>query len=193
MRSKSRSNRSRNQLRIIAGEWRGRRIEFPDSLGLRPTGDRIRETVFNWLAPIIDGACCLDVFAGSGALGIEALSRGAAHCQFLEQDAVVSKSLRTQLELLGADNAKVATADSLAWLNTHPAEPFDLVFLDPPFASELLQPCFTALQAGWLKPGSRVYYECATRNEIGLPTGWTPLRSKQSGQVGYHLAKVETL
>ena len=181
--------RGGNQLRIIGGEWRGRKLGFPDVEGLRPTTDRVRETLFNWLAPVIHGARCLDLFAGSGALGLEALSRGAARVQFVDSDRSAVQSLKENLALLKDDRGQVIQGDALAFLQGEPT-PFDVVFLDPPFRQTLLQPCLERLcEAGWLSEGGRLYIE--VEQELGepqLPEGWELVRSKKAGQVIYALA-----
>lgn len=175
-------------LRIIAGQWRGRKIQFPAVEGIRPTPDRVRETLFNWLAPIIPGARCLDLFAGSGALGLEALSRGASRVVMVERERRVADYLRQTAASLGSEALQVVVADALAYLR-RPAEPFDVVFLDPPFRRQLLAPCLQALADGaWLAPGVRVYIE--TEKELvplPVPEHWQLLKRKESGQVAYHL------
>jgi len=178
-----------NQLRIIGGRWRGRRLRFPDIEGLRPTPDRVRETLFNWLAPAIEGARCLDLFAGSGALGIEALSRGAAEVVWVERQPLAVRQLRQNLAQLGAAEAQVIPADALVWLGG-PSRPFDVVFLDPPFGSDLLAPVCTALeQGGWLADGARIYLETARDAPmLKLPENWQLVREKIAGQVSYRLA-----
>jgi 16S rRNA (guanine966-N2)-methyltransferase len=175
-------------LRIIGGQWRGRKIQFPPVAGIRPTPDRIRETLFNWLAPLIPGARCLDLFAGSGALGLEALSRGAARAVMVERERRVTDYLRDTGRTLDAGGLEVVTADALAYLRGT-AEPFDVVFLDPPFRRELVAPCLQALAgSGWLAPGARVYIETEKElTELPLPPGWQLLKRKESGQVAYHL------
>lgn len=181
-----------NQLRIIGGSWRSRRVAFPDVEGLRPSPDRVRETLFNWLAPRIEGARCLDLYAGSGALGLEALSRGAAEVVFVDTDRRVIIQLEQNLKLLGARGAGVVQADALAFLQ-RPPRPFDVVFLDPPFRQGLLPACLQGLAAGWLAPGARVYVEHeAELVEAPVPAGWALLRSKQAGQVRYSLLAAPT-
>ncbi len=176
-------------MRIIAGEWRSRRLEFPARDTLRPTPDRVRETVFNWLAPYLPGARCLDLFAGSGAFGFEALSRGAARAVLVERDAAAATALRANGARLAAAGAEIVEADALSYL-AGTAEPFDIVFLDPPYASGLLAPCLARLAAGgWLGPGARVYIEARDGELPPLPAGWRLARSKTAGQVGYHLAQ----
>jgi 16S rRNA (guanine966-N2)-methyltransferase len=178
-----------NQLRIIGGEWRGRKLRFPDVEGLRPTTDRVRETLFNWLAPVIHGARCLDLFAGSGALGLEALSRGAAEVIFVDSDRRAVQSLRENLALLKDERGSVVQADALSFLRAGPRT-FDVVFLDPPFRKELLQPCLELLcHNDWLSETARLYLE--VEQELGepqLPAGWDMVRSKKAGQVIYGLA-----
>jgi 16S rRNA (guanine966-N2)-methyltransferase len=181
--------RGLSQLRIIGGRWRGRKLAFAPVPGLRPTPDRVRETLFNWLQPVIQGACCLDLFAGSGALGIEAVSRGAAHCTLVEQDAQVVAVLREQLERLDALEIELLRAQALDWLHG-PAQPFDIVFLDPPFQSGLLQPAMELLETrGWLAPQAWIYLESAPDTQPVLPPGWSWHREKRAGGVSYRLAR----
>ena len=181
-----------NQLRIIAGQWRGRRLEFPDLPGLRPTPDRVRETLFNWLAPVLPGARCLDLFAGSGALGIEALSRGAAEVTFVERQPLVVRALRENLARLKAENARVEMSDALAWLR-QPATPFEIVLLDPPFEQGLLKPvCALLEQHGWLADAAWIYLEAEAELERWpLPAHWTIHREKIAGAVAYRLVRRE--
>ncbi|GAC1455094.1 MAG: 16S rRNA (guanine(966)-N(2))-methyltransferase RsmD [Steroidobacteraceae bacterium] len=178
-------------LRIIGGAWRGRKLRFPASHGLRPTPDRVRETLFNWLAARAQGARCLDLFAGSGALGLEALSRGAAHATFVERDVTAARELAARLAEWGARDARVERTDALLYLAgaASAATAFDLVFLDPPFDSDLLPRAAALLErGGWLKPGGLIYVECAARGAAApLPPAWTLLKAKQAGEVGYHL------
>lgn len=175
-------------LRIIGGSWRGRKLRFPPGTRIRPTPDRVRETLFNWLAARVAGARCLDLFAGSGALGLEALSRGAAHVTFVEVDATAARALEATLEEWGAQPAAVVRSDARLYLARTP-QPFDLVFLDPPFDSALLPEVAALLEnRGWLAPGALVYVESAARAAPPvLPAAWTPLREKRAGEVGYHL------
>jgi 16S rRNA (guanine966-N2)-methyltransferase len=183
------SGSHRGRLRIIGGAWRSRRLEFPESPGLRPTPDRVRETVFNWLAPYLPGATCLDLFAGSGAFGFEALSRGAERVVFVEKNAEAVAALRRNGESLGTTQAEIVPADALVFLNG-PVAAFDIVFLDPPYASGLLSPCLLRLAVGeWVKPGGLVYLETREGEAVVLPAGWRMLRNKIAGQVGYHLAR----
>jgi 16S rRNA (guanine966-N2)-methyltransferase len=184
-------DRSANQLRLIGGRHRGRRLSFPDQPGLRPTSDRVRETLFNWVAPLIEGARCLDLFAGSGALGFEALSRGAGEVTSIERAPAVACQLRANARILGAANLQVYEADALVWLERD-GKPFDLVFLDPPFAEGLLAPAIERLDRhGWLAPEARVYLEAPV--QVGfppLPESWELIRDKTAGQVRYGLARI---
>jgi len=175
-------------IRIIGGMWRGRRWRFADVPEIRPTPDRVRETLFNWLGPRVNGARCLDLFAGSGALGLEALSRGAQRTVFVEQNAVVARALAALADEWKAQGAQIERADALAFLE-RPAEAFDIVFLDPPFASGLLGRAATLLeQRGWLAPEALVYVESSAREPLPpLPGTWQPLKAKRAGEVGYHL------
>jgi len=179
----------RQSLRIIGGQWRSRKISFPDRPQLRPTPDRVRETLFNWLAPIINGARCLDLFAGSGALGIEALSRGADSAVFVETDHDASDCLRQQLALLKAQHAQVVRSNAMEYLHSTDAH-FDIVFVDPPYESQLLVPvCQLLEQRGLLAANARIYLETANPDYLTqLPPNWQLLRSKRAGQVHYHLA-----
>ena len=180
-----------NQLRIIGGQWRSRRLEFPDAPGLRPTPDRIRETLYNWLAPHIAGARLLDCFAGSGALFLEGLSRGAASGTALELDRAAAASLQANLQLLKADNASVLQQDSLAWLNRPASMQFDLVLLDPPFHKDLLARCCHLLQDnGWLAEDALIYTESEQPpSQSGLSASWQLHREKHAGQVYFALWK----
>ena len=176
-------------MRIVGGRWRRRRLEFPATPDLRPTPDRVRETVFNWLAPWLPGARCLDLFAGSGAFGFEALSRGAARAVLVEQQPAALAALRSNRTKLAADAAEVVAADARDFLNGT-VESFDIVFLDPPYAGGLLTTSLALLAArGWVRPGGFVYLEARDGELPALPPGWQLVRSKTAGQVGYHLAR----
>lgn len=186
--------RAKNQLRIVGGRFRGRRLPFPDQPGLRPTADRVRETLFNWLTPLIAGARCLDAFAGSGALGFEAASRGAAEVVMLERAAPVSRQLVANARTLGASEIQIHPVDALAWLTRPAPAPFDIVFLDPPFAEGLLGPAIDQLVThGWVGPGTSIYLESAARDGLpALPPDWELFRDKTAGQVRYGLAVVQS-
>jgi 16S rRNA (guanine966-N2)-methyltransferase len=177
------------QLRIIGGSWRGRRLLFPASPGLRPTPDRVRETLFNWLAPVIRGARCLDLFSGSGALGLEALSRGADYCIFIDSVKANTLSLEQHLRTLDCEAGQTHCGDTLRWLTENPALPADIVFLDPPFGQSLLNPTCALLEtAGWLAPGAHIYLESGRREPVPeVPGDWQLKREKQAGEVRYQL------
>ena len=174
----------RNRFRIIAGQWRRRVLSFPPLPGLRPTPDRVRETLFNWLAPRVPGARCLDLFAGSGALGLEALSRAAASCVFVDQSRHALHAIAGHLGALGCQDGRVVQADVAAFLRG-PALACDLVFADPQFAEDWSGELCTLLhRGGWLAPGARVYLEVpAARGKPVLPAGWRLLRSTRAGEV----------
>lgn len=181
--------KTNNQLRIIGGQWRGRKLNFPDVEGLRPTGDRIRETLFNWLAPSIRDARCLDLFAGSGALGLEALSRGAGLSLLIERDAKAASQLRANLALLQAEHGSLLQADALTFLRQgNSLAPFDVVFVDPPFQLDLWQDVIDALSLGnWLAEEAVVYIESGRDTAFTTPPDWRLHRDKQAGQVSYRL------
>jgi len=175
-------------VRIIAGYWRGRRLKVPDIKDLRPTPDRVRETLFNWLSPVISGARCLDLFAGSGVLGFEALSRGASYVEMVDQSAEVVNLLQNELAQFGADNANIyraAVPDQL-----RPVEKkFDIVFLDPPYDAKLLLPCCHYLEEKeYLSQSAYIYLEARENiKDNDLPANWRLLKSKKAGQVHYYL------
>ncbi len=178
---------SSNQVRIIGGAWRSRRVSFPDHEGLRPSPDRVRETLFNWLGQDLDGQTCLDLFAGSGALGFEALSRGAAAVVMVENSRKVCESLRSNAELLGARNLQLLRADALEFATAaalQDAMRFDIVFLDPPFGSSLLEQALPRI-APLLKPGARVYIESAVAFEQAGT--WRVIKRGRAGQVHFNL------
>jgi 16S rRNA (guanine966-N2)-methyltransferase len=201
-----RANQLPNKLRIIAGRWRGVPISFPPQPGLRPTPDRVRETLFNWLQPAIVDARCLDLFAGSGALAFEALSRGAREVVCVERDREVVRHLEdtakrlllrapapaavgSPAQQLRAEGFDAIASDALAYLSG-PARAFDIVFLDPPYASDVLKDVLPRLTQGWLAPNALIYLEAPAEAGLPpLPSGWSVHRSKSAGQVGYHLLR----
>ena len=187
------STRTRNQLRIIGGRWRGRKLAFPSLEGLRPTPDRVRETLFNWLAPDLPGAHCLDLFAGSGALGLEALSRGAASVTFIDSAGAATRQLQLNLEVLGCKDARVIQQPASDWLATARDDPYDVVFLDPPFGMGLAEPAIALLdQHQLLSPGGMVYLETGSEElPPRVPPNWFCHREKQAGRVCYRLYKTE--
>lgn len=179
-----------NQVRIIGGRHRGRRLTFVPARGLRPTPDRVRETLFNWLRAEIPGARCLDLFAGSGAIGFEALSRGAAYVTFVERHRVVAQRLREHIVLLGEqDAAEVRQVDALRLLSDAPGEPFDVVFVDPPFADRLLSAvCERLAHDGWLAADAMVYLEQDAKQAWpDPPVGWRLHREGTAGQSAQRL------
>ncbi len=181
-----------NELRVIGGRWRGRRLPFPDVPGLRPTGNRLRETLFNWLGPDLTDSRCLDAFAGSGALGFEALSRGAAEVVLLETDGDACAQLMRSRENLDAAGARIERADVRQWLETRDAAPFDIVFLDPPFGTDLLDSvCEQLNRSNWLRPGSRVYIETGADTLFSAPPGWVLYRDRTAGDVHCRLYQIE--
>ena len=186
MRQQRRGQKSSNTLRIIGGDWRGRKLEFPPSPNLRPTGDRIRETLFNWLAPDIRGSRCLDLFAGSGALGLEALSRGASHCTFLETSAIAINVIGNHLTQLNAGGrGRVVNTNALFWQD----DPFDIVFVDPPFSEGLAIDSLSHLiNNRLLRDRALVYLEVASTTSLEkMPASLSVVRDKQTGAVRYLL------
>ena len=172
---------NKGKIRIIAGEYRGRRIAVPDRPGLRPTPDRVRETLFNWLGQALDGLACLDLFAGSGALGFEAASRGAARVVRVEQDRAVLEVLKNTRDTIGARQVQVVLDDALAYLK-RTTDRFDVVFLDPPFGQNALPAVFRHLRP---QRGTRVYVESSEPFAAG--EAWRELKRARAGQVSYQL------
>lgn len=186
------TQKSRGRLRIVAGIWRSRVLEIADVEGLRPTSERIRETLFNWLTPRMAGARCLDLFAGTGALGLEALSRGAAAAVFVENSKVAIATLRRNLASLDASGAVIHAGSATEYIDAAGAESFDIVFLDPPFADDnLAELCRLIDESELVTTNANVYLEQdRARPEPDLPDGWTVLKSKVAGNVRYTLAAV---
>ncbi len=179
-----------NQVRIVGGRHGGRKLHFVPGRGLRPTADRVRETLFNWLQAEVPDARCLDLFAGSGALGFEALSRGAAEVVLVEQARAAAERLRENLKRLGDDDrAQVVQSDARLFLRRGGVRPFDIVFLDPPFADGLLAESIAALESGgWLQAGALVYLEQdAAHPWPPLPPGWQLHRAGRAGQAAFRL------
>jgi 16S rRNA (guanine966-N2)-methyltransferase len=193
---------TQNSVRIIGGTWRGRRVYFPDSPGLRPTPDRVRETLFNWLQHSIAGTRCLDLFAGSGALGLEALSRGAREVVFVEPAYAPAQMLAEQLKRLhgaapGGPGGRILQTSAERFLTlpgeagNAPADPFDVIFLDPPFGLDALPEYVRLIAAGgWIASGGWIYLESArSAGPPPIPPQWELVKSKSAGEVGYHLAR----
>lgn len=176
------------QIRIIGGQWRGRKLPVPDSPGLRPTTDRVRETLFNWLAPSLVDAHCLDCFAGSGALGLEALSRYAASATLLEMERSVAQQLQQNLATLKAVNGKVVNTNTLTYLAGQGA-PHNIAFIDPPFRKGMLEETVRLLENnGWLADDALIYIESEVENGLPpVPAHWLLHREKVAGQVAYRL------
>ena len=178
-----------NKVRIIGGQWRSRVLRFAPRPGLRPTPDRVRETLFNWLGQDLTGLACLDLFAGSGALGFEAASRGAARVVLVEQDRAVNAALADNARLLGGEALKVVRSDALQFLATDVAH-YDVVFLDPPFDSPLLGRLLAPL-APRLNAGARVYVESPRSQRFAPPPGWRAAKADTAGDVHYQLLSFE--
>ncbi len=192
--SRQPTNRGRRggtrKLRIIGGQWRGRQLQFADNPAIRPTPDRVRETLFNWLQPSIHAANCLDLFAGSGALGLEALSRGASRVDFVEQDRRTAATLRDHLQRLQAEGGQVQCVDAFRFLRQQVLSRYQLIFLDPPFANGLLERVVEQLEQAELSPQLQLYIEVEQQLESPLlPSGWAVTRSGSAGQVRYLLAQ----
>lgn len=185
---KTPSRAGSGQIRIIGGQWRGRKLPVPDSPGLRPTTDRVRETLFNWLAPYMADARCLDCFAGSGALGLEALSRYASHATLLEMNKIVARQLQTNLATLKALHGEVVNTDTLSWLAAA-GQAYDIAFIDPPFRKGILDKVLTLLEnQGWLADEALIYVESEVEGGApNVPSRWALHREKIAGQVAYRL------
>jgi 16S rRNA (guanine966-N2)-methyltransferase len=178
------------RVRIIGGAWRGRRIPVLDSEGLRPTGDRARETLFNWLNAYIPGAECLDLFAGTGALGLEALSRGARAACFVELESRAAEQLTAVTRKFGAVGAQIVCMDARQYLQGA-KHPFDIVFVDPPFAGPAHDELCTLLSQGWLREDGWVYLEMTRERALPeMPQDWAVHREKTAGQVRFALVRI---
>lgn len=177
------------EVRVISGKWRGRKLAVLDAEGLRPTTDRVKETLFNWLMHDISGAAVLDCFAGSGSLAIEALSRYAAHATLVERDVNLARHLKQNLQKLSCDNAQVVNQDCLSLLSAKATQQYNVVFIDPPFRKGLALPCCEALeQQQWLADDALIYLE--TEKELitaQIPANWRLLKEKIAGQLAYRL------
>lgn len=185
----------KNQIRIIGGHWRSRQISFYDVPGLRPTPDRVRETLFNWLQFDIPGSRCLDLYAGSGALGFEAASRGAKSVVQVENNPDACRALKETAVKLAATNIKIIQSDVFRYL-AGDTEPFDIVFLDPPFGlNQIVQTCNWLEDKPWLRPNAKIYVEAESKLKFldELPENWQLLKSKTAGDVGYHLFEIRPI
>ena len=180
----------KNFVRIISGKYKSRKITFPDRPEIRPTGDRIRESLFNWIHADIFDSRCLDLFSGSGALGIEALSRGAKMTTFVESDSETANCLERNLQTLKAENGIVVKADAISWLESQKnIEPFEFVFLDPPFKDNFLLGCISLLESNcMITKNGNIYIESETDiDQRQLPLTWQLKQKKQAGRVSYCL------
>lgn len=180
-----------NQIRIIGGKHRGRKVSFPNTTELRPTPDRVRETLFNWIAPVLPGANCLDLFSGSGILGLEAISRGAASVMFVEKNKLIANNIEHSAGILGDIlNCQIIQANVISWLATRGTS-YDVVFLDPPYQSNLLPTCFELLDSnGWIQTNSYIYFESDKPQDPSImPITWRLYREKKAGHVYYYLAQ----
>lgn len=183
-----------NQVRIIGGQWRSRKLSVPAAPGLRPTPDRVRETLFNWLAPYIQGARVLDAFTGSGALFLEALSRGASSGLALDSNADATNNLRSNLALLACETAEVLHVDALDYLSSEAQHGFDIALLDPPFHQDLLLKSCELLESNdWLNQRAWIYTESEQApSSLSVPHTWRLHREKHTGQVHYALWQKQT-
>ena len=194
---KQRKNKTNKQLRIIGGQWRGRKLEFADGEGLRPTMDRVRETLFNWLQGDIVGARCLDLFSGSGALGLEALSREAAEVVMIDKNPRAIHMIQKNLELLSVNNAQLIQGDAHRYLSEYAKakadKVFDIVFLDPPFQQQLVVPfCQLLEQSHCLSAQAVIYIEMEKTEKLcGLPDAWEVVKEKKAGQLAYYLIRIK--
>jgi len=193
--ARAQSRRQRNsqgELRIIGGDWRSRKLYFPEAGGVRPTPARARETLFNWLNFHLAGASCLDLFAGSGALGLEALSRGAASVTLVDHTPALVRALQENLRLLGCSHGEVICMDAEQFLKRRQRPPFDIVFMDPPFRQGWLERLIFLLHAGqWIRDGGWIYMEFESeRTPPVVPDNWQPHRQSRAGQVTYALYRV---
>ena len=174
-------------IRIIAGKHRGRKLPVLISDGLRPTTDRVKETLFNWLMPYIHDSNCLDCFAGAGSLGFEALSRGAAQVALIELNSAAAKQLQMNKKLLNADNVIITHTNSLDFLKSSAKQQYDIVFIDPPFREDLVTQTAELLNKGWLTNQALIYVEMEAQSNQQLPNNWQLLKEKVAGQVAYRL------
>ncbi|WP_257288021.1 16S rRNA (guanine(966)-N(2))-methyltransferase RsmD [Endozoicomonas sp. SESOKO2] len=190
---RQRPNKGGGELRIIGGQWRSRKLPVANLPGLRPTSDRVRETLFNWLMPYVPGARVLDCFSGTGALALESLSRGAKEATLLEAAAEAASLLGKNLTTLQAKNARVIRTDSLKWLQQAADKAFDLIFLDPPFRQELLEETCRLLNSnGYIHNDSLIYIEVEKElSPLPVPSNWTVTKTKTAGQLSYYLLSVE--
>jgi len=186
------NSKNRGKVRITSGEWKNRNLEVPDIDGLRPTSERVRETLFNWLMPSIHKSVCLDLFAGSGSLGFEALSRGAKHCTFVEKSKLAFSQIKTTRTSLNAVNSEVHNCDAIDFLSSVHNHNFNLVFLDPPFSDDYLISSIESIHEYQLvSRGGYIYIEFNKNNDLfDLPDNWSVIRKKIYGNVCFILIEV---
>ena len=186
------NSKNRGKVRITSGEWKNRNLEVPDIDGLRPTSERVRETLFNWLMPSIHKSVCLDLFAGSGSLGFEALSRGAKHCTFVEKSKLAFSQIKTTRTSLNAVNSEVHNCDAIDFLSSVHNHNFNLVFLDPPFSDDYLISSIESIHEYQLvSRGGYIYIEFNKDNDLSdLPDNWSVIRKKIYGNVCFILIEV---
>ncbi len=192
--AKQNKSKSANKLRIIGGRFRSRMVEFVDAEGLRPTPDRVRETVFNWLQPYMGQARCLDLFAGSGALAFEAASRGAESVLLVETNAKAAKQLTTNLDLLKTENCNVLNQTAQSLLSKAAEHTYDVVFIDPPYKAGLWSEIAVLLtENNWLAANAVIYLECPSKQVLpDLPESWQLKKDKTAGEVRYCLFQFES-
>lgn len=177
-------------IRIIGGTWRGRKLTVLDAKGLRPTPDRVRETLFNWLQPVMHGARCLDLFAGSGVLGFESLSRGAAFVSFYEKNRKVASQIAEQAKILSAENYELLNKDAAQFLSLKNGEPYHIVFCDPPFHQGWSARLFPSLcNHPLVHQNAYIYLETEQKEALSLAENWTIFREQQAGEVLCRLIK----
>ena len=188
---KNKQSSSDGFIRLISGQWRGKKLPVKNKQGLRPTTDRTKETLFNWLMHDIRDANCLDCFSGSGSLGFEALSRYCQSCLFLELDRQVAQQLQNNINSLEIKNASVCQTDTIQFLSKAPKQAFNIIFIDPPFNCGLAQPCIDNLASqGYLAENCLIYIEVeSTLTALNIPDNWRLLKEKVAGQVCYQLFK----
>ena len=186
------NSKNRGKVRITSGEWKNRNLEVPDIDGLRPTSERVRETLFNWLMPSINKSVCLDLFAGSGSLGFEALSRGAKHCTFVEKSKLAFRQIKTTRTSLNALNSEAHNCDAIDFLSSVHNHNFNLVFLDPPFSDDYLISSIESIHEYQLvSRGGYIYIEFNKNNDLfDLPDNWSVIRKKIYGNVCFILIEV---
>ena len=186
------NSKNRGKVRITSGEWKNRNLEVPDIDGLRPTSERVRETLFNWLMPSIHKSVCLDLFAGSGSLGFEALSRGARHCTFVEKSKLAFRQIKTTRTILNAMNSEIHNCDAIDFLSSVHNHNFNLVFLDPPFSDDYLISSIESIHEYQLvSRGGYIYIEFNKNNDLfDLPDNWSVIRKKIYGNVCFILIEI---